>query len=463
MEPVASSSRADLQTGCSQASTSQEITFIESQRGVPIILHAGYEYTKKRENKNSSIVWRCVNRRCHGGMVTSNNNVTKILRHDICTPSIARNDIKEEIHRCKQEAKSSEGKSIPSVFNSSIKKLLDKGTDKIEKLPELSNVKNSLYSARNKAQQIKKATFKTPFEVKIPVSYMSFVLFDCGYRKTRILAFADVNSKGLHQHVKHYLADGTFKCVVKPFRQLYVIYGDLGSTSEKIHVVPLIYILLMDKKESTYETAFALIKSQFPEWHPISFRTDYEKAAMNAIRNIFPDVICKGCYFHFSQALWKRAKALKLNKKRMFKKHIALCTALALLPPELKCDGWLYIMEDCPKTLNIEKFNDYFVSAWLDNEYYRGKWDFWGDIYRTNNPVEGSNAKLNRTYSGKLNIISFLNVIKNDAVLSLARQGKPRRADDIAHDKYIFDSVTAMLNGTISLGHCLEKISPFVY
>ncbi|KAF9410077.1 hypothetical protein HW555_010739 [Spodoptera exigua] len=121
----------------------------------------------------------------------------------------------------------------------------------------------------------------------------------------------------------------------------------------------------------------------------------------------------------------------------------------------------LYIMEDCPKTLNIEKFNDYLVSAWLDNEYYRGKWDFWGDIYRTNNPVEGSNAKLNRTYSGKLNLISFLNVIKNDAVLSLARQGKPRRADDIAHDKYISDSVTAMLNGTISLGHCLEKISPF--
>lgn len=124
MEPVASSSRADLQTGCSQASTSQEITFIDSHRGVPIILHAGYEYTKKRENKNSSIVWRCVNRRCHGGMVTSNNNVTKILRHDICTPSIARNDIKEEIHRCKQEAKSSEGKSIPSVFNSSIKKII---------------------------------------------------------------------------------------------------------------------------------------------------------------------------------------------------------------------------------------------------------------------------------------------------------------------------------------------------
>lgn len=78
------------------------------------------------------------------------------------------------------------------------------------------------------------------------------------------------------QDVKHYLADGTLKCVVKPFRQLYVSCGDLGSTSDKINVVPLIYVLLMNKKESIYKTLFSLIKSQIPDWNPISFRTDYE-------------------------------------------------------------------------------------------------------------------------------------------------------------------------------------------
>ena len=80
-----------------------------------------------------------------------------------------------------------------------------------------------------------------------------------------------------------------------------------------------------------------------------------------------------------------------------------------MLPSELKCDGWLCTMEDCPRTDNLNIFNDYFVSAWLDNEYFNGKWDFYGDTYRTNNPVEGGNAKLNKTFSRKLNMISFLN------------------------------------------------------
>ena len=68
-----------------------------------------------------------------------------------------------------------------------------------------------------------------------------------------------------------------------------------------------------------------------------------------------------------------------------------------------------YVMEDCPRTDNIDKFYDYFVSASLDSDYFKEKWDFYGDTYRTNNPVEDGNAKLNRTFSRKLNMISFLN------------------------------------------------------
>ena len=449
-------------------STSQpDIAFIKSKRGKPLLLYDGYEHTTRRHNKNGSISWRCVNRSCKGAIITDiNNQFKKKTKHSICRSNVAMNEIKLELFHCKQQAASAEGKPIPTLYNESLLKVKDRGTDLIEDFPTFSKIKTSLYNARNKSQNIKKSTFNKAFEVEIPKDYKDLVLFDYGYKNTRILGFVNKEIKENIKNIKYYLGDGTFKCVIKPFKQLYVIYGDLGSTDEKINVIPLIYVLLMDKKESTYETMFSLIKSQIPDWEPTSFRTDYEKAAINGIRNVFPTIVSKGCYYHFSKALWKKAKELNLTTKKIYKKHVALCSSLALLPSEYKADGWLYIMEDCPQKENVDKFNDYFVSSWLDNQYMHGKWDFYGDIYRTNNPAEGCNAKINRCITGKLNIISFLRIIKKDADLSFLRlksQGNARRPDDIDRDKIINDSIKSMLNGTITIGHCLEKICPFVF
>lgn len=56
-----------------------------------------------------------------------------------------------------------------------------------------------------------------------------------------------------------------------------------------------------------------MIKSQIPEWTPTTFKSDFEKAAMNAISTVFRNIVIKGCYFHFSQAVWKKGKQLNLT------------------------------------------------------------------------------------------------------------------------------------------------------
>lgn len=50
----------------------------------------------------------------------------------------------------------------------------------------------------------------------------------------------------------------------------------------------------------------------FP-WSPKAFQTDFEQAVISAIKDIFPNVPVLGCYFHFTQAIWRNAKKAGLE------------------------------------------------------------------------------------------------------------------------------------------------------
>lgn len=47
---------------------------------------------------------------------------------------------------------------------------------------------------------------------------------------------------------RYILCDGTFKSTPKPFQQVFIIYGDLGSSSGKTNVVPLVFALMSDNE-----------------------------------------------------------------------------------------------------------------------------------------------------------------------------------------------------------------------
>lgn len=91
---------------------------------------------KRRENKSGSKSWQCANRLYKGGIVTdSNKEIPKILERSICTSNVARNEIKLELFHCKQQAASSEGDPLSSIYNKSLLKLKNKDTDLVEALP----------------------------------------------------------------------------------------------------------------------------------------------------------------------------------------------------------------------------------------------------------------------------------------------------------------------------------------
>lgn len=98
-----------------------------------------------------------------------------------------------------------------------------------------------------------------------------------------------------------YAADGTFAIVPKDFNQLYTVHSLQKSSS-----FPCIYALLPDRRQETYSRLFNVIKELQPSFEPNIIMTDFERAAINAFQNAFPNAEYRGCFFHFCQSLWRK-------------------------------------------------------------------------------------------------------------------------------------------------------------
>lgn len=104
-------------------------------------------------------------------------------------------------------------------------------------------------------------------------------------------------------------------------------------------ILPLVYALLPNKTEQTYVEVFQALTQLNPNLKPETITTDFEQAAINAFNATFPASIHRGCYFHFTQCVWRRIQGIPEVLRRYsedpdFALNIRLLTALAFLPPE---------------------------------------------------------------------------------------------------------------------------------
>ncbi|KAL0872119.1 hypothetical protein ABMA27_004539 [Loxostege sticticalis] len=172
----------------------------------------------------------------------------------------------------------------------------------------------TMYKHRNRSLQAERIRFFKLKDVMIPNIYNNFLFADYNDKKTRILLFASEEGREL----------------LKQAKEAYF---------------PVLYGLLPNKKSTTYEIFFDLIKSQVPEFNPSVITTDFELGLMGAIQEIYPNTQSRGCLFHFSQAVWRQAKKHGLVKFKLFKPHVRRCIALSYLPIEYRNDAWLYILD----------------------------------------------------------------------------------------------------------------------
>lgn len=103
------------------------------------------------------------------------------------------------------------------------------------------------------------------------------------------------------------LVDGTFKTVPASFYQLLTIHCVHYDTQ-----LPVIFALMTSKTRILYDSVLLKCKSLFPV-NPERIICDFETALQSSLQMHWPDALLQGCYFHYTQAIWKKSQSLGLR------------------------------------------------------------------------------------------------------------------------------------------------------
>ena len=104
-----------------------------------------------------------------------------------------------------------------------------------------------------------------------------------------------------------WFCDGTFDSAPLD-KQLYTIHTLISENK----TVPLLYCVTSSKSQADYDLTFKFIK-EGRNVNVTSITVDFEKAAINSIKNNFPHVSICGCFFHFGQCLWRKIQTVGLQ------------------------------------------------------------------------------------------------------------------------------------------------------
>ena len=132
-----------------------------------------------------------------------------------------------------------------------------------------------------------------------------FLLVDTGQNDQNCLvAFALVGNLEKLCEAETLYIDGTFKASPQLFYQLFTVHAVYNGQH-----FPFVYALLPNKTTITYNHLFTKIKECCLEnglhLNPSVILSDFEGGIICSIAVQFPGSRQQGCFYHFSQAIWK--------------------------------------------------------------------------------------------------------------------------------------------------------------
>lgn len=148
--------------------------------------------------------------------------------------------------------------------------------------------------------------------------------------------------------------------------------------SKETILFPFCYILCDSKSEAFYnevlQNVMSLLKQQIsPKFlENLIVNCDFEQGLINSVQNIIKPKRIIGCFFHFSQCLWRRANELSLrkqDKKLMTMQLIMSCPFLCFVPKDKIWPLWSQIKENFSKFSFFDEFFSYFEKNCLMLKY----------------------------------------------------------------------------------------------
>ena len=87
---------------------------------------------------------------------------------------------------------------------------------------------------------------------------------------------------------------------------------------------------MQNKTEELYSTVLVKLIEIINDFCPKMAISDFEKAPRNVFKRLIPGIQITGCWFHFTQAIWKKAKEV-LGLSTVYKKEFEFSSWLRKL------------------------------------------------------------------------------------------------------------------------------------
>jgi hypothetical protein len=205
-----------------------------------------------------------------------------------------------------------------------------------------------------------------------------------------------------------WLCDGTFYSAPSNFLQVYVIFCSIFGKS-----FPVLYILLKDKSQQSYERMFEKIKSFCDYKCPETIVMDFESAPIAAFRKFFPSVVIYNCLFHYGQIVYRKLRSLGLaslyNSDLNFRFSVKLILSIVFLPRHRQESTYYMIINKVDfSQFGEEKRNLFeflynkYLKALFNSDEYNGISSYIriiNNIPLTTNCCEGWNRSFNNNFN----------------------------------------------------------------
>ncbi|XP_046552148.1 uncharacterized protein LOC124261815 [Haliotis rubra] len=341
--------------------------------------------------------WKCIIDKCKGRCSTIGDHITSVSEHN--HPPLVNEEESRLLTRLRQRVQE-EIKPVQQIYNEETQNLDEEAAATVA---SFYSIKSGLYRQRAK---VLPPVPRTRADVDLTGSWtettdgQQFLVVD-SKDEDRILIFSTAEMLDILANAETIYMDGTFFVCPSLWQQVYIVHCLVDG-----QMFPVAFSLLPSKSRDTYIRLFNYLKDSVlaivgVELSPSVVQTDYEAAAIGATERVFPDAEVRGCYFHFTQAVWRQVSEKGLvntyKDNRAFNTHVRRAAALPLLPVDQIQDAWMEVLNQSPDVDGIGQFNDYITSTWVDYDarFPPRIWNQHGNTGpRTNNHLEDSTLDL---------------------------------------------------------------------